>query len=585
MIAHPVFFPARQPLTSRCLWLAAISFGLTQLVHAEPVPVAPKAETALASTLTAEFALKRDRPDEAVLRYREQALTTQSPDVIVRTLELMMAQRAYRDGLALARYWVQHQPNSIDALFYQANLALRVEDYQLAASSLDRILLANPDAELAEVLRDILPNNPASRAQLLTALQSINHRNNAPLVLLEASLMAQTNRAQDAINLLDKVIQANRSQGTGSTQRIARQAQLVQMVTLRSNLLLDQGRGAEALQTIDTQIRLQPSNRALQLLAVRILIKQDQALAALPRLDRIIQRWPQDTETLLLAGLIAIDHREYDSAVRYLSRLHQLDPQDPQSNYFLGMAYEKLGRLPEAIRVLGRVTPGEHYQEARQLQARLQVTTGQLDQALADLTRYRVEQPDQASFLYLLQAQLLRDSQQTRQARKLLDEALTSQPDRPELLYARLLLLEPNEENLRIQTLDKLLELDGDNPIYLNAYAYHIAQLGVRLEDARRFAEQANLLAPNQPAILDTLGYVALRQNKLPLAIVTLRRAYQLGPTPGSGKHLLQALIRNGQQQEANQHLLDLRERFPDITEFQQTLDQLSMLSESAKRS
>lgn len=532
---------------------------LTALPLSLPVHAADGLQ-ALSSTLAAEFALSRGRPDEAVLRYRQQALLGQDNAVMARALRLLMQQQDYAEALTLARYWVKREPQNLNALFFQTHLALRADAYPLAAESLNIILQRDPQADLNDVLRDILPSSQSARERLLSALQPIDHRNNFALILLEAGLMAQTGRTADAIDLLDKTLTAGR----------LRPLQRTQLLSQKVMLLNDAGQTDQAMRLLDQQIRQQPGNRQLQLLAIRSLIKAGQSLQSLPRLDALLRRWPQDTESLLLAGLIAIDHQQPARALDYLTRLHRLDPNDPQSNYFLGLAYERMEQPVPAIAAFRRVQEGPRYREARQHQAQLLTRIGQAEQAISELTAQRVDHPEEADFLYLLQAQLLREQNRHAEARALLDQAIQRYAEQPQLWYARLLLLSPEENELRIQTLDRLLELDADNPIYLNAYAYHLSRDNSRLEDARRFAEQANLLAPNQPAILDTLGFVALRQGKLTLAISTLRRAYDLAATPGIGEHLLDALRQYGQLAEHDRLLLALRERFPDTLLFQQ---------------
>ena len=61
---------------------------------------------------------------------------------------------------------------------------------------------------------------------------------------------------------------------------------------------------------------------------------------------------------------------------------------------------------------------------------------GQLNDALRFLTQERVNYPQHASFLYQAQADILKKMDNKKAALVLLDEAIKSLPDDPELIYA-----------------------------------------------------------------------------------------------------------------------------------------------------
>jgi uncharacterized protein HemY len=192
----------------------------------------------------------------------------------------------------------------------------------------------------------------------------------------------------------------------------------------------------------------------------------------------------------------------------------------------------------------------------------LRMMHGRLSDALASLTQERVDHPDQSDFLYMLQAQLLRENGQNNRARQLLDEAIGVSPDQPELIYARLLLMQPKDDAaLMEKELERLLILQPENPTYLNAYAYALADQNRRLDDAWVLAQRANTLSPQQPAILDTLGFIAMRQSKWAQAIPLLQQAYDVDHSMNIGLRLAQALQANQQFEAYRSLIADLQQR------------------------
>jgi uncharacterized protein HemY len=73
----------------------------------------------------------------------------------------------------------------------------------------------------------------------------------------------------------------------------------------------------------------------------------------------------------------------------------------------------------------------------------------------------------------------------------------------------------------------------------------------VRLAEARRLIEQAVALAPQDPYIQDSLGWVAYRQGQLSDALRILQAAYKAKPDAEIAAHLGEVLWAMGKNQEA----------------------------------
>lgn len=498
--------------------------------------------------LTAEFALERGDTHTALQLYRQQALQSRSPLVLERALVVSMNAEQFEDSIAIAQHWTKIDPNHVPALFYLAHLALRQHDYPLAAQTLDQILRYDSDAALDRILTGIYPDNPTDRQALLTALSGIDSRHNPSLLVMTAGLLAQSGQLDQALSKVDQALKARPT--------------VTAFITLKANIMLQQQRDREVNQWLSQQVRRQPNNKSLRLFEVRHLLNQQQQQQALQRLDQMARKWPQDGEVTLLAALVSIDQQRSLDAEKYLLQLLTQDAYIDQAYYYLGINAERLNRTEVAEAYFQKVQSDDLYRKAQKKLALLRVSTGRLDDALSALTQERVDHPDQAVFLYLLQAQLLRESQQRLLARRVLDEALASHPDEPELIYHRILVLPPSENTLIESELERLLVLDPDNPTYLNAYAFALAEQNRRLADARILAERANSLMPNQAPILDTLGYVLLRQGEYLEAAKILKTAYQRDQTLNIGLRLADALNLSRQHDDYQQLFEELQQRY-----------------------
>ncbi|MCO6763729.1 tetratricopeptide repeat protein, partial [Streptomyces sp. EL5] len=68
---------------------------------------------------------------------------------------------------------------------------------------------------------------------------------------------------------------------------------------------------------------------------------------------------------------------------------------------------------------------------------------------------------------------------------------------------------------------------DPDNAMALNALGYTLADRTPRLAEARQLIDKAHQLSPDDPAILDSMGWIRYRQGQLADAERYLRQAYE----------------------------------------------------------
>lgn len=160
---------------------------------------------------------------------------------------------------------------------------------------------------------------------------------------------------------------------------------------------------------------------------------------------------------------------------------------------------------------------------------------------------------------------MLQQAGQAADAVRVLSDGLDKFPNDPDLLYARALAAEAaGDTALMTDDLNNLIELDPDNAHALNALGYHLANENIELERADVLLVKANALMPNDPAIMDSLGWLRYRQGDISESITLLRRAYALYPDPEIAAHLGEALWLKGETVEARQLIEDALLDSPD---------------------
>lgn len=124
-----------------------------------------------------------------------------------------------------------------------------------------------------------------------------------------------------------------------------------------------------------------------------------------------------------------------------------------------------------------------------------------------------------------------------------------------------------------------LLEIQPNNPMLLNNLAWALGKEPKGGAEAIGHAEQANRLAPDQPAFMDTLAVLLAGQGEHGRAVDLLKKAVALAPqAPAIRLNLARALLGAGQKAEAKKELEELARlgsRFTAQAEVAQLMKQL----------
>ncbi len=253
-------------------------------------------------------------------------------------------------------------------------------------------------------------------------------------------------------------------------------------------------------------------------------------------------------------GLLAFQLKDYAVAERNLERLLELNYRDVNSvRYTLGQIAEEQKDWPKAIRWYETVDAGQNALPAKMRVASVMAKQGRLDEARAYLRGIVVKDEQQKVQILVAEAQILREANRYDEAFNILGQALEKEPDEPDLLYDHALTAEKLERFDVLETnLRKVIAVRPDHAHAYNALGYSFADRNTRLEEAHTLIERALELAPNDPFIVDSMGWVLYRQGDAKGAVDQLRRAWSLRPDAEIGAHLGEVLWTTGQRDEAS---------------------------------
>jgi len=196
-----------------------------------------------------------------------------------------------------------------------------------------------------------------------------------------------------------------------------------------------------------------------------------------------------------------------------------------------------------------------------------------VDQARSYLRSLDVSDDAQRVQLIQAEAHMLREVEDYQQSYDVLRDALQERPDHPALLYDTALAAERVDrlDDAEIQ-LRKLIELEPDSAQAYNALGYTLADRTERYVEAREYIVKALALAPDDPFILDSMGWVEYRLGNIDEALGYLRRAYDMQPDPEIAAHLGEVLWVKGAKAEAQRVWTDSADKHPDNETLQQAM-------------
>jgi tetratricopeptide (TPR) repeat protein len=519
-------------------------------------------EELLYKFLLAEIASQRENLQVAAQAYLDLAKNTRDPRVARRATEVAL--QARRNDLALesARIWLAAENNSAAARQTLATLLVNARDLRAAKPLLAEVLAAgkeNVGAALMQ-LQSVLGRHPDKAAvyQLVHDLvQPYARQPEAQFALAQAAHAA--GRSDAALN--------------ASREALRLRPDWEQAALLHAQLLARDSRVA-SLDFLKEFLAANPQAQEVRLNYARGLIGEKRYPEARAQFEQLRASNAENADLAFTVALLSMQMNDYQAADAQLRKVLELGYKDPDTvRYQLGLVNEELKRNDEAARWYQRVEGGDQYSAAQARYALMLAREQRIGEAREYLRNLKPQNETQRIQLVQAEAHVLREVKQYRAAYDVLQQALVEQPDHLDLLYdsalaaEKLDLIEVVEANLR-----RLVALKPDHAQGWNALGYTLADRTDRLKEAREYIEKALQLAPDDPFILDSMGWVHYRLGNHQLAVDYLRRAFELRPDPEIAAHLGEALWMQGRRDEAQRVWRDSLRDYPASDELQKVM-------------
>jgi Flp pilus assembly protein TadD len=292
-----------------------------------------------------------------------------------------------------------------------------------------------------------------------------------------------------------------------------------------------------------------------------MLFEQGKIADAKKEFKTLLQQTPNDQTALYALGLLSAQANEMADAEKYLSTYianlkDQPDRERDATQALMVLAQIAEDRSDEAGVIKWLQMVPELGQSgavnATIKRAQLQAKAGKLDEARKLLNEADVNNDDERVKLIIGEAQLLKESGKIIDAMRLIEDALELYKNNIDLLYELAMLAEKNQQfDLMESTLRKVIQLAPDSQHAYNALGYSLADRNLRLQEAHDLIKKALSLAPEDPFIMDSMGWVEFRLGRFEKAEELLKRAFAIKADPEIAAHLGEVLWVLGREEEA----------------------------------
>jgi tetratricopeptide (TPR) repeat protein len=235
------------------------------------------------------------------------------------------------------------------------------------------------------------------------------------------------------------------------------------------------------------------------------------------------------------------------------------DPQNSSATALLGLLLNSADRTSEALALLGTVPQSDPLiSEVRDVQVRILTARKRFNEAYA-IAAAAARDPSAGMNDYSRLGDVLEAMDRHGEAADAFGRAVAiarGQGLKDELWSLLLLQANALEESNRWPeakaALQQGLALAPDQPLLLNFMGYAKLERGEDVDAAEAMIRKASDLAPDDPSITDSLGWAEFKRGKIDEAIETLQRAAEKDPDQAEiQEHLGDALYKSGRRFEA----------------------------------
>ncbi|NOZ25515.1 MAG: PEP-CTERM system TPR-repeat protein PrsT [Nitrospirae bacterium] len=442
----------------------------------------------------------------------------------------LMAQKKYGDALEYLQKAKDIEPRYFSPYFNIAGYYILKGDYDRAMDEYKAVLSKSPGNLKANLKMAALLEMRGRDDEALGYYRRARQTNTPGGFMALANYYIKKKEPAKAVEVLDEAVKAVKNN--------------VPALEMKGRIYLYEKRFDDALRVFEAMEAVSPE-RAFPLIVNTYIAKRDYN-EALKRMKERQKEHPDDPELMSEIARVYLLKGETSKAVEVANGLIERKPRSAYGYTVLAVVYMGMKKMDKALEALEKgLGIDSRNVKARMMQASIYARKGEHARAIG------------------IYEDVIRDN--PRYIRAIFAQGT---------LYD---LMGRKEDSVRKYL--QVLKIKENHVPSLNNLAYLYADGYGSREDALRFALKAYSIAPSNGSVMDTLGYVLLRNNRADDAVKVLEKAVALLPSnPTVRYHLAlayRASGRDGAARESLEKALAAERSFPEETRARKLLGKL----------
>ena len=502
--------------------------------------------------LLGELNVQAGEPGSGFAIILDAARKTKDEALFQRATELALQSRSGEAALQAARSWKSSLPDSQEANRYILQILLALNRTDEAGRALSAIIASLPIQEQSATIASIprifgrlQDKNLAAKVveqALSTAIQ------NPETATTAWTTIGRMKRDAGEILPAAEAARAGHAANGKAPGPIMLAMSLLNVVPAEVQPMITQYMAGDALPD-------------LRLGYARTLIDLDQMQPALAQLNQLTKQHPNFAPGWLFLGLLQSDLSQMllsEQSLKQYIKLVDLAKDNDQSGGLseaylaLSQMAQKQGQWIQADEWLARIPPNSDPLKVASRRAALLAQQGRKSDGLKILEQVKVNNPQEVRLKALALSQWLREDKQITAALTIIEKALAQFPADTDLQSEMSMLCEKLGRFDQMESLLRgIMKVKPNDAHAFNALGYSLADRKIRLDEARELILKAVQLAPRDPFIQDSLGWLEYRVGNTTEAVRILEAAFKARPDAEIAAHLGEVYWVLGQKDKA----------------------------------
>ena len=502
--------------------------------------------------LLGELNVQAGEPGSGFAIILDAARKTKDEALFQRATELALQSRSGEAALQAARSWKSSLPDSQEANRYILQILLALNRTDEAGRALSATIASLPIQEQSATIASIprifgrlQDKNLAAKVveqALITAIQ------NPETATTAWTTIGRMKRDAGEILPAAEAARAGHAANGKAPGPIMLAMSLLNVVPAEVQPMITQYMAGDALPD-------------LRLGYARTLIDLDQMQPALAQLNQLTKQHPNFAPGWLFLGLLQSDLSQMllsEQSLKQYIKLVDLAKDNDQSGGLseaylaLSQMAQKQGQWIQADEWLARIPPNSDPLKVASRRAALLAQQGRKSDGLKILEQVKVNNPQEVRLKALALSQWLREDKQITAALTIIEKALAQFPADTDLQSEMSMLCEKLGRFDQMESLLRgIMKVKPNDAHAFNALGYSLADRKIRLDEARELILKAVQLAPRDPFIQDSLGWLEYRVGNTTEAVRILEAAFKARPDAEIAAHLGEVYWVLGQKDKA----------------------------------